>query len=129
VPGLSEDGRFEDSAAFDVGQLADEMLGLAWIERVAPGLGEMLRDLRDDLGAAGRGDAERGEPPLERAGPLGSGMLDPGDAVDRRDEILPAAALRAQHPAAGRGQAVVAAAALPAFSTHCPLIQPRFSRR
>src|SRR5262245_13871273 len=48
-----------------------------------------------------------------QSGILQSGILQPRDPVDRRDERLPGAALRGQHLLTFLRQAIVAAAALP----------------
>ena len=72
-------------------------------------LRDMLRELVDDIGAARADRAEAGRAVRGRVD-CQSGMADAGDAVERREERAPAAALRVEDLAAGGGQAVEAPA-------------------
>src|SRR5689334_10449479 len=80
-------------------------------------IGEMLFHLLDDGSFACWVDVQIGESPSNFFFPFRHDLhlLRLGDAIDRRHERLPGAALRSQHLLALRGQTVIASPALTGF--------------
>jgi hypothetical protein len=126
LPSAGDDGRKRAAGALD---LALEQARLAWqggsrpLERRIVGqpggptllieVCEVLGQLLDDLRIAG--DGQRGQAAPDDVAKVHRPLpdwIEPGDAMERAEQLLPVRPLRRQHPAAVRGQPVVAAAAL-----------------
>ena len=87
----------------------------------------MLTKPFDHAGVARRIDPARGELPTNRGFPVSACPF--RDVLDSGDESPPAASPLGQHTPSVSGQTVIAAPSLALFSTQCPTIQPRRSRR